>query len=150
MDKVETNNKKKKVTVLILVAVLSIAGAAGLYFYPLYASRLAAQPVEYKYFTLEKVIVMLRAQEGGALSHYLALDLVFKTTPEQEKKSKEYSPLYRSIAVKALSAHTADAVRLMTVEQLTADLNRAFDEGFSQENLAKPFAEVMIGKLLIE
>ena len=42
---------------------------------------------EYKYVTLDKVIVMLRNQAGEPMSHYLAVDLVFKTAVEKEKNS---------------------------------------------------------------
>lgn len=105
---------------------------------------------EYRYVSLEKVIVMLRSSEGEPLSHYLALDLVFKTPVEQEKTAKQHLPLLRSIAVKAMSAYTLDKAGQMSVEAFAADINRAYDESYAREAGGKPFVEAMIGKLIIE
>ena len=105
---------------------------------------------EYRYVSLDKVIVMLRGREGEPLSHYLALDLVFKTPLESEKTAKAHLPLMRSIAVKAMSAYTFEQAGQMTVDQFAAGINQAYDEGYAREPGGKPFVEAMIGKRIIE
>ena len=104
----------------------------------------------YKYITLDKVIVMLRGTAGQPVTHYLAVDLVFKTRAEQEKTVKEHLPLLRSVAVRSLSAYTMDKAGLMTIDQFATDINKAFSESYQREQRDKPFTEAMIGKLIIE
>lgn len=104
----------------------------------------------YKYITLDKVIVMLRGTASQPVTHYLAVDLVFKTRADQEKTVKEHLPLLRSVAVRSLSAYTMDKAGLMTIDQFAADINKAFSESYQREQRDKPFAEAMIGKLIIE
>jgi flagellar FliL protein len=82
---------------------------------PAETAEAAVDPIEYKYITLDKVIVMLRNGEGETGSHYLAVDLVFKTPPKTEKLTKEHLPLLRSVAVRSLSNQTrAQATRPWT------------------------------------
>jgi flagellar FliL protein len=109
---------------------------------------LAKKPA--KYVTLDKLIVMLRRGPHDTEAHYLSADLVLATTDEKEKHAKEHLPLLRSIAVRALSRYTLADASGMTVEQFAAHLNQAFDASYAKERLDKPFAEVMIGKLIIE
>jgi flagellar FliL protein len=99
---------------------------------------------------VEKVIIMLRRAPTDTESHYLSTDLVVTTTEEQEKRAKEQLPLLRSIAVKALASYPMEKAQIMSVEQFTEQLNRAFDAEYVQEKADKPFSEVMIGKLIIE
>jgi len=110
----------------------------------------AADPIEYKYITLDKVIVMLRNGEGETGSHYLAVDLVFKTPPKTEKLTKEHLPLLRSVAVRSLSNQTRAQATTMTVDQLAARLNQAYAAAYRAEHREMPFAEAMIGKLIVE
>jgi flagellar FliL protein len=114
------------------------------------AAQAKADGHTYKYITLDKVIVMLRGTAGQPVTHYMAVDLVFKTRAEQEKTVKEHLPLLRSVAVRALSAYTMDKAGLMTIDQFAADINKAFSESYQREQRDKPFAEAMIGKLIIE
>lgn len=105
---------------------------------------------EYKYVSLDKVIVMLRTAEGAPMSSYLAMDIVFKTPLESEKIVKQHLPLLRSIAVKALSTYTLERATQMTVEEFAVDINRAYTASYADEKATKPFAEAMVGKLIIE
>lgn len=114
------------------------------------ASRPAAEVRSYKYISLDKVIVMLRGQAGEPMTHYLAVDLVFKTPHEQEKIAKDHLPMLRTVAVKALSNYTLESAAMMSIDQFTAAINRAYSESYAREQAEKPFAEVMIGKLIIE
>lgn len=154
----------KKTQLLLSVALFSVlmAGAGGGVAWWLLNGRTASaaqMPApdevefdkrEYKYLSLDKVIVMLRGSAGQPLSHYLAMDLVFKTPVEKEKVAKQHLPLLRSIAVKALSAYTFDQAAQMTVDEFAADINRAYEEGYAKDRTDKPFVEAMIGKLIIE
>lgn len=114
------------------------------------ASKPAPDKKQYKYISLEKVIVMLRGRTGEAPSHYLGVDLVFKTTLDKERDVKEQLPLLRSIAVKTLSGYGVEKASATTVEQLTSDLAIAYDETYVTTNREKPFSEVMIAKFIVE
>jgi flagellar FliL protein len=105
---------------------------------------------DYKYVTLDKVLVMLRGPNGSAVSHYMAVDIVFKTLPEQEKRTKEHLPLLRTVAVKALSVHTVESATAMSVEDFALLLNKAYQANYAAEHREPPFAEALIGKLIIE
>lgn len=114
------------------------------------AEEKVLDPGEFKYISLEKVIVMLRGGVGEPLSHYMAIDLVFKSPIEHEKAVKQHLPLLRSIAVRAMSAYTLDKATMMTVDEIAADINTAYRANYAAERTAMPFVEAMIGKLIIE
>lgn len=162
----------KLILVVALVAVLAASAAGGVVWWllghksgaagaasaataasgvPAEAAKPSAKPgPESKYVTLDKVLVMLRGRGGEAVSHYMAIDIVFKATPEQEKRTKEHLPLLRTIAVKALSTYTVDAAQAMTVAEFADELNKAYKEGYAAEQREPPFSEALIGKLIIE
>jgi flagellar FliL protein len=151
--------KAKLIIAFAAVALLAAAAAGGAFWYlnPAAATApgaAAAKPVPEKkltkYVTLDKVIVMLRRAPNEQAAHYLSVDLVLATTPEEEKETKEQLPLLRSIAVSALSARSLAEASGMTVDQYAADLNKVFNANYEKENHAKPFSEVMVGKLIIE
>lgn len=149
-------NKKQSLAALAMLGALAVAGGVVWQFLrpPINvagdAARPAADSQAYKYVSLDKVIVMLRGKPGEPMTHYLAVDLVFKTPHQQEKIAKEHLPMLRSIAVKALSEYTFEAAGMMTIDQFAAGINRAYSESYAREQQEKPFAEVMIGKLIIE
>jgi flagellar protein FliL len=105
---------------------------------------------EYRYVSLDKVIVMLRAREGGPLSNYMAVDLVFKTPVKEETLAKQQLPKLRSVAVAALSELTLERASMLSIAELTDFLQKAYGESFSRESREAPFAEVMVGRLVIE
>jgi flagellar FliL protein len=146
---------KLKLTLLLLVGgvLVAAAGAAGAWWMLKPGKAPDAKAVkidthEYKYVTLDKVIVMLRTQSGEPMSHYLAVDLVFKTPEKSEKITKEHLPLLRSVAVNALSEYTLERAGQMSVQDFTKEINRAFSKSY--EHSEKPFSEALIGKLIIE
>lgn len=158
---------KSKHTIVLLSAFLALAVAAliagGVFMLrqqqhrePASAHKAASaeQPKpdsnSYKYINLDKVIVMLRGKAGEPASHYLAMDLVIKTREEQERAVKDHLPMLRSVAVRSLSSYTLDKAGLMSIDQFTADINKAFNESYKREQREKPFAEAMISKLIIE
>lgn len=155
------NSKAKLIAAFLGVALLAAGAAGGAMWYLAPAQQEAAgakaeapkkelEKKPTKYVTLDKVIVMLRRAPNEVAAHYLSVDLVLATTPEQEKETKEHLPLLRSIVVSSLSAHTLAEANAMTVDQYAALLNKTFDANYEKENHLKPFSEVMIGKLIIE
>ena len=153
----------KKSRQLIAVALLGVllvaAGGAASWWWlqrqaPAAEGAATAKPEydqqEYKYVSMDKVIVMLRSQAGEPMSHYLAIDLVFKAPLEKERFVKEQLPLLRSVTVMALSAYPLDKASSMTIEQLAADLNKAYQASYARDNREQPFVEALISKLIIE
>lgn len=153
-------SRPKLILTLLLVALLAGGACAGGAWWYLRGhagagGKVAApEPVidktEYKYISLEKVVVMLRSGEGEPLSHYLSVDLVFKTPVKREKTLKEHLPLLRSLAVRELSSYTLDRAGQMTVDQVAQELNQAFTRSYAASHAEKPFAEALIGRLIIE
>ena len=87
--------KKRHVLLVAGVASVRVLGGGGAaawwYLKPKAAHAEEAPKVDktvYKYVNLDKVLVMLRGREGEPLSHYLAVDMVFKTPAEQERCSR--------------------------------------------------------------
>lgn len=157
------NTKSKLVAVIAGVGLLAAGGAGSAVWWmqshrahpggdaKLEAPKEAVKPApDYKYVTLDKVLVMLRGPNGSAVSHYMAVDIVFKALPEQEKRTKEHLPLLRTVAVKALSVHTVESASAMSVEDFALLLNKAYQASYAAERREPPFAEALIGKLIIE
>jgi flagellar FliL protein len=154
-------SKMKTIIAIAGAVLISAAGAGGAvwWFMPKPASaadsekKTAEKPKEarpVKYVTLDKVIVMLRRGPNEAESHYLSTDLVLATEPDKEKETKENLPLLRSLAVRTLSGFTMAEASTMTVEKYAEQLNHSFNADYERTHTEKPFAEVMIGKLIIE
>jgi len=154
--------KKLKLILLVgTVSLLTAAAAGGAVWWKLAdnapatagAARVEApaKPApDYKYVSLDKVLIMLRGRSGEAVPHYMAIDVVFKTLPDQERRTKEHLPLLRTIAVKSLSEYTLEAAQGMTVAQFADELNKAYQSNYAAEQREAPFAEALIGKLIIE
>jgi flagellar FliL protein len=146
----------KIIAVLVTVTVVAVGVGAGTTWWLMKGGNAAAAPApeqdprDFKYVSLEKVIVMLRGGAGEPVPHYLALDLVFKTPLEDERVTREHLPLLRSIAVKALSNLTMDNASRMSVEELTTSINQAYAETYAADRSGRPFVDVMIGKLIVE
>ena len=150
--------KPKLIAIVVLAALLTAgAGAGGVWWWKSRQAETAeapaapkAKPSTFRYVTLDKIIVMLRSQAGDPLAHYMAVDLVFQADQLQEKSVKDQLPLLRSVAVKALSEYTLDKASALTIEQLATELNAAYQARYKADGIEKPFAEAMIGKLIIE
>lgn len=149
----------KIVVALVAVSVVAVGAGVGATWWFMKKGGIAsaeAAPVRerdnrvYKYISLDKVIVMLRGEEGEVAPHYLAVDLVFKTPEGEERKTREHLPFLRSVAVKSLSTLTMDNASRMTVDELTATINDAYAQQYTTDGQDRPFVDVMIGKLLVE
>ena len=147
----------------VALASAAVAGAAMWWYAPMPAGGVAGandadEPIAAevsnkepaRYVTLDKVIVMLKRNAGETQAHYISTDLVLSTTEENEKQTKEHLPMLRSVAVRALSGYAMNEAAGMTVEQFAERLNSSFEATYAAEKTAKPFSEVMIGKLIIE
>ncbi|WP_290359887.1 flagellar basal body-associated FliL family protein [Roseateles violae] len=147
---------KTKIALLVLLASLLTAGstAAAVWWGLKPKEATEAEPPkpspDYRYVSLDKVLVMLRGRQGESVTHYMAVDLVFKALPENERRTKDHLPLLRTVAVKAMSSYSVDAATAMTVDQLADELNRAYTDAYAAEHREAPFAEALIGKLIIE
>lgn len=150
--------KLKLISIIVGAALLTAAGgAAGAYWLLRPTEEPAASAPsrepdtrEYRYVTLDKVIVMLRGREGGPLTNYLAVDLVFKTPVPDETTIKQQLPKLRSIAVRSLSEFTLDQAGMLSIPALSEHIQKAYVASFEAEARPMPFGEVMIGKLIIE
>jgi len=149
--------KKRKLLIGTLAGLLLLAGAGGAAWWWMHLRTPRAPHVEapkpspeYKYVSLDKVLVMLRGEHGEAVPHYMAVDIVFKVLPEDEAHAKEHLPLLRTVAVKALSVHTVQSASAMSVDQVAQLLNRAYTQSYQADGRKPPFAEALIGKLIIE
>jgi len=148
-------NKINRVLAIALALVLTAAAGGGAVWWAQRPAAGGAESValdaqEYRYVSLEKVIVMLRGTAGEPMSHYLAVDLVFKAPLKTEKTTREHLPLLRSVTVMALSAYTLDKASAMSIDEFAAAISTAITARYAAEHGEKPFAEVMISKLIIE
>ncbi|WKB54107.1 flagellar basal body-associated FliL family protein [Eleftheria terrae] len=154
--------KKSTLVLSLVLGATLVAGAAGgavWFLLPRAAAAGGQAPVveeakpdtqEYRYVTLDKVVVMLRGRDGEPLAHYLAVDLVFKAPVKKEKATKAQLPLLRSIAVQALSHYTREQASMMSVEQFTKALNEAIAKRYASDRQEAPFTQALVGKLIIE
>jgi len=143
--------KKTKTLLIVLAAVLLAGGAAAAgIWWQQQAGKPSAPPPgpEYRYVSLDKVLVMLKSPAGA--SHYLAVDLVFKVLPGDEKRAKEHLPYLRTLAVKALSTQTVESSSELGVAGLSAQLDKAIAAAYQADGHKAPMAEVLVGKLIIE
>jgi len=151
-------SKIRNVLVGVIAGALLAGGGAAAAWWSLRASqadeatllREQAHRHPPRYVSPEEGIVMLRREPGDPRSHYTAVDLVFKTVEKWERVTREHLPMLRSVAVRALSTLTPEKARAMSVDDLAAEIGRAYFESYAAENREKPFTEVMIGKLIIE
>jgi len=138
----------------LALVLLAGAGAGGWWWMnrpaPKGAPVVVRKAVDYKYVSLDKVLVMLRGEHGEAVPHYMAIDLVFKAEPADEARAKEHLPLLRTVAVRALSTNTVQSASAMSVDQVAQLLNRAYVESYKADGAKPPFAEALVGKLIIE
>lgn len=102
------------------------------------------------YVPLDKLIVMLHDSNGVPRSRYAAMDLVFPVADAKlEKQVRDQLPMLRSVAYRALSGYSADDIRGMSVDQLSATLFGAYTEAYGGPAVT-PFSNVLIGKLMLE
>ncbi|MEN3032733.1 flagellar basal body-associated protein FliL [Chromobacterium amazonense] len=144
------NSRTLIVAALVAIAVAGV-GAGGWWYYQRAAHDEPAQPkpVDYRFITLDKNIVMLKSEAGGD-TRFMAVDLVFRSTPEDEAKVKEQLPLLKSVAVRALSQLSRERANALGIDDYQRLLDKAYRAAFARERMALPFSEVMVSKLIIE
>lgn len=135
-----------------LTALLAAGAVAGGWWYVQQGNHAAPQapkPVDYRFITLDKNIVMLKSEAGGD-PRYMAVDLVFRSTPDDEAKVKEQLPLLKSVAVRALSQLSRERANALGIDDYQRLLDKAYRAAFARERMALPFSKVMVSKLIIE
>ncbi|WP_024303381.1 flagellar basal body-associated protein FliL [Pseudogulbenkiania sp. MAI-1] len=156
---------KKTIVVVILAMLLAVAlGAGGVYWWLGQQNKVAtaaehgdAEKAEKadkgepsRYVSLDKVIVMLRKEGDDSEMHYMAVDLVFRTAEPHEKELKEQLPFLKTVAVRALSQLVLARASAMSIDDYQQLLAKAYRASYTAERGARPFTEVMVGKLIIE
>ncbi|MDW5417415.1 MULTISPECIES: flagellar basal body-associated protein FliL [unclassified Iodobacter] len=138
--------------VLGLLVAAGVGGGAAYYFKQDSAPKVVKhEPIEYKFATVDKIIVMLRNDDGSSLStHYIAVDLVFRTSKEKEAEIKNHLPFLKSTAVKVLSHLNLTIANKMTIEDYHSLLNKEFATAYIGGGSEKPFSDVMVSKLIVE
>lgn len=142
---------------LILNTLLVVGGTAFNYFMlqsSLTSLALPGEPkkpeatAEYKFFPIEKVIVSLK---GETREHYFVLDLVLQADLKTDsKKLEQIDPMVRNSVVAHLSSMHFDTLRNMSIPDLQASLVKALDDDFTSRHLAKPFADVLVSKMIVQ
>ncbi|WP_153099484.1 flagellar basal body-associated FliL family protein [Paraburkholderia hayleyella] len=105
---------------------------------------------DFRYVSLDKLIVMLRDSGSSTRSRYLAMDLVFKVEDaKHEKHVREALPLLRATAHRVLSTYSVEQIRQMNVDELVAVLKREYVQAYGSAKRL-PFADLFIGKLMVD
>jgi len=151
---------KKLVVVLggILVLVAAAAGAAWYAGWGPFAAGDAgeadARPVgpvpSERYVTLEKLVVMTRADGAQGRPRYLAMDLVFAVADKEAATvTTAQLPLLRSVAVRTLSGYRAEELRGMEIDQIVAVLDEQYRKAYGGAG-QMPFRQVMVARMMLE
>jgi flagellar protein FliL len=149
-------NKKSLVIGALALVVLAASATAGSWYWikrgpaeaePQSAAKLDARA--YRYVSLEKVIVLLKATPGTD-AHYVSVDLVLRSDKGHEAAAKSDLPMLRSVVVRTLSKYTTEQARASEVEALTVALNKDLAAAYDPAMGPRPFGEAMIAKLIIE
>jgi flagellar FliL protein len=103
---------------------------------------------EYKFFPINKIIISL--QEDGR-EHYFVMDLVLQTTLDKDsKKLEQIDPMVRNSVVAHLSGLPFSQLRAMPIADLQTTLEEVLARDFANRNLARPFAHVLVSKLIVQ
>lgn len=106
------------------------------------------KPEEYKFFPVQKVIVSL--QDDGH-EHYFVLDLVLQAEQDTDsKKLEQVDPMVRNSVVSYLSGLNFGALRAMPIPELQTALEKTVLADFANRGVAKPFAHVLVSKLVVQ
>ncbi|UTH73154.1 flagellar basal body-associated protein FliL [Chromobacterium sp. IIBBL 290-4] len=143
--------KGRILIVAAVVAVLTALAGGGWWYYqsPALDEPIKPQAVDYRFVSLDKIIVMLRSESGGD-PKYMAVDLVFRSTPDNEAKVKSQLPLLKSVAVRALSQLSRERANALNIDDYQRLLDKAYLGIYLRERMDRPFSEVMVSKLIIE
>lgn len=142
------------VTVITALAVLVVAGSIVYWSTGRGASAVRVKDVSdaqnNRFVSLDKVVVMLRAEETIPEMHYIMVDLVFRTSEKQEADVKGQLPFLKSVAVRSLAQLNLTKATAMSIDDYQQLLDKAYAITFVREGRVRPFSELMVGKLIIE
>ncbi|KUM02332.1 flagellar basal body-associated FliL family protein [Chromobacterium subtsugae] len=144
-------NSKTLIVAALVAALAASAGVGGWWYYQqsAHAAPAKPKPMDYRFVSLDKIVVMLRSEAGGD-PRYMAVDLVFRSSPESEPKVKEQLPLLKSVAVRALSQLSRERANALGIDDYQRLLDKAYRASAAREQNELPFSEVMVSKLIIE
>ncbi|MEO9382649.1 flagellar basal body-associated FliL family protein [Chromobacterium phragmitis] len=144
-------NSRTLIVATLVAVLVAGAGGGGWWYYQqsAQAEPVKPPPAEYRFVTLDKIIVMLKSESGGD-ARYMAVDLVFRSSLESEAKVKEQLPLLKSVAVRALSQLTRERANALNIDDFQKLLDRSYRANYAREGREQPFTEVMVSKLIIE
>lgn len=153
----------KRLVVIAGIVLVLLSAAAGVVWYtgvgpfPARAGNGAGattrplEPVPSEaYVTLDKLVVMTRADSGQGRPRYLAMDLVFAVSgKEAAGRTTAQLPLLRSVALRTLSGYRAEELRKMDIDQIVGVLDAQFQKSYGSAD-AMPFSQVMIARMMLE
>lgn len=103
---------------------------------------------EYRFFPIEKIIVSLT---GKNREHYFVIDLVLQADINADpKKIEQLDPMVRNSVVAHLSSLSFEELRAMSIPELQQMLTKVVNDDFAAKSMAKPFADVLVSKLIVQ
>lgn len=151
------------ILVVVILNTLLLLGSAGLNYHLLSQGGLGmGTPVgmteagsveslanrEYQFFPVEKIIVNLR---GENRERYFVLDLVLQAELETEAhRLEQIDAIVRNSVVANLSAMNFEELRAMSISDLQGRLEAALDADLVTKRLNKPFAHVLVSKMIVQ
>lgn len=151
------------ILVVVILNTLLLIGSAGLNYHLLSQGALgagSAAPIsgagsvesqanrEYQFFPVEKIIVNLR---GENRERYFVLDLVLQAELETDAhRLEQIDPIVRNSVVANLSAMSFEELRAMSISDLQGRLELALDADLVTKRLNKPFAHVLVSKMIVQ
>lgn len=102
------------------------------------------------FVTLDKLVVMLRADGPQTRARYLAIDLVFATDDKKKAaRAKAQLPLLRSVAHRSLAGYHASEIRQMELDELVGMLEAEYTKVYGSAE-ERPFSQVMVARMMLE
>ncbi|MCF7200613.1 flagellar basal body-associated FliL family protein [Pseudomonas oligotrophica] len=145
------------VLLMLLLNVVTVAGGVGAAYWllrpglgeALAASEpAAAEPLEYEFYAVPKVIVSVR---GDNREHYFVLDLALQAQRAEEPRDfAQVEPLVRNSVVSYLSGFGFQELRELKIAELQARLEQALFADFASKQAAVPFEHVLVNKLIVQ
>ncbi|MCQ4309529.1 flagellar basal body-associated FliL family protein [Pseudomonas stutzeri] len=147
------------VLLMLLINVLTVAGGVGISYWLLkpgmegavseeVVADEPAEPSEYAFFPVEKVIVSVR---GDGREHYFVLDLALQADASDEPpKFEQAEPLVRNSVVGYLSSLPFEELRGLKISDLQDRLETVLFADFASKNAAVPFKHVLVNKLIVQ
>ncbi|MEN3033218.1 hypothetical protein [Chromobacterium amazonense] len=104
-----------------------------------------------RYVPIDKIIVMLKRSDAEKGSfNYALVSLILKSTPDMEASTKNQLLNVQSVVLQALSIYTLDEIKMKSIKELTLIIEKALNDNYQKQNVAKPFTSVQLTKFIAE